>query len=173
MSLVNVCLSDPYVQKIDDRGKLVEDLLKMIKGGSSNDVQIVLEDREIQANKDILIARSEYLASMLIKENFVEGKDNCVDMRQCDVNKMVMEKIIHFLFSGEMKLNDVPLLKLLKLMRISNMMLLPDIRNRVETFTRVLLRVNANGRADWFRLLFSSGIHQGVDVCRTARRLTS
>ena len=166
MSLLNLCLSDPAVQKIDDRGKLVEDLLKMIKGGSSNDVQI-------QANRDILIARSEHLASMLIKEDFVEGKDNCVDMRQCDVNKMVMEKIIHFLFSGEMKLNDVPLLKLLKLMRISNMMLLPDIRNRVETFTRVLLRVNANGRADWFRLLFSSGIHQGVDVCRTARRLTS
>ena len=173
MSLLNLCFSDPAVQKIDDRGKLVEDLLKIIKGGSSNDVQIVLEDGEIQANKDILIARSEYLASMLIKENFVEGKDNCVDMRQCDVNKMVMEKIIHFLFSGEMKLLDVPLLNLFKLMRISNMMLLPDIRNRVETATRVLLRENANGRADLFRLLLSSGIHQGVDISRTARRLTS
>ena len=116
---------------IDARDKFVEDILQILKDGSPNDVRIILEDGEIQANKDILIVRNEYLASMLIKENFVEGKDNCVDIRQCDVNKKVMEKIVNFLFSGEMKLHDLSLMDLLKLMHMANMMLLKDLMEKV------------------------------------------
>ena len=52
---------DPSRQNIDDKGKLVEDLLKMLKEGSSSDVKIVLEDGEIHANKDILIYKVEFI----------------------------------------------------------------------------------------------------------------
>ena len=124
---------DPSRQNIDDKGKLVEDLLKMLKEGSSSDVKIVLEDGEIHANKDILIA------TMLNNKNFVEGKDNCVDIRQCDVNKKVMEKIVYFLFSGEMKLHDLSLMDLLKLMHMANMMLLKDLMEKVRKHTIAII----------------------------------
>ena len=104
---------DPAIQNLDDKSKLAEDLLKMLKNGTSNDVKIVLEDGEIRANKDILMARSDYFATMLSNENFVEGRDNCVDIRKWSVTKKVMEKVINYLFSGEMKMHDLAPMELL------------------------------------------------------------
>ena len=86
---------------IDNNSELIRDLLNMVKGGSTNDVKIILEDGEISANKDILIARSDYFATMLSNSNknqFVEGRTNSVDLSFC--SKVVMEKIINYLFSG-------------------------------------------------------------------------
>ena len=129
---------DPAIQNLDDKSKLAEDLLKMLKDGTSNDVKIVLEDGEIRANKDILMARSDYFATMLSNENFVEGRDNCVDIRKWSVTKKVMEKVINYLFSGEMKMYDLSLIDLLKLMHAADIMLLKDIAEKVKTFTSTL-----------------------------------
>ena len=106
------------------------DILAMITSGTSNDVRIVLEDGEISANKDVLCARSDYFSTMLSnrKDNqvkFVEGETNKVDMGHC--SKVIMEKIIEYLFSGDMKLHDLSLPDLLKMMNMTSMMLLDDI----------------------------------------------
>ena len=76
----------------EDRKQLAEDILKMLERGSLNDVKIKLSDGEIVANKDILIARSDYSATMFSNNRFIEGETGSVDMRHS--SKAVMEKII-------------------------------------------------------------------------------
>ena len=46
---------------------------KMSERGSLNDVKITLSDGEIVANKDILMARSEYFSTMFSNDKFIEG----------------------------------------------------------------------------------------------------
>ena len=53
------------------------DILKMMTNGTSNDVQIVLKDGEIIANKDVLCARSEYFATMFSNHKEKEAKQVC------------------------------------------------------------------------------------------------
>ena len=116
-------------QSYEDRHNLVEDLIGMLKRGSTNDVKIKLSDGEIIANNDILIARSDYFASMLMLSNnnkFIVGETGSVDMSHY-CSKAVMEKIIKFLFSGRVYFGDLSLIQLLDLSHVSEMMLLDDI----------------------------------------------
>ena len=112
---------------LDGREKFVEDILKHFKNGSFSDVRIILEDGEILANKDVLCSRCEYFATMFSnnKVKFIEGETNSVDMSHC--SKDIMDKIINYLFSGEMKFNDLNLEQLLKLMNMASLMLLDDV----------------------------------------------
>ena len=88
----------------------MSDIMSMVTSGSSNDVKIVLEDGEVFANKDVLSARSDYFATMFSSKNefkFIEGENNKVVMSHC--SKIIMDKIIKFLFSGDMYLHDLSL----------------------------------------------------------------
>ena len=102
---------------INSGDKFKSDILAMITSGTSNDVRILLEDgEEILANKDVLCARSDYFATMLSNYKdvqFVEGETNKVDMVHC--SKIIMEKIIKYLFSGDMELHDLTLPNLVKM----------------------------------------------------------
>ena len=100
---------------INNTDKFKSDIVKMMTKGTSNDVKIVLEDGEIHANKDVLCARSDYFATMLSNEEvkFMEAETKTVDMGYC--SKIIMEKIIKYLFSGDMTLHDLSLPDLLKM----------------------------------------------------------
>ena len=52
----------------------------MLQRGSTNDVKIRLSDGEIVANKDILMARSEYFATMFSNNKYVEGETSLVNV---------------------------------------------------------------------------------------------
>ena len=106
--------------KLKENNKLVEDLLKMLERGSLNDVKIKLSDGEIVANKDILMARSDYFASMFSNNKFIEGETGSVDMSHC--SKAVMERIIKYLFSGEATFDQMYLAQLLELVHTTDMM---------------------------------------------------
>merc|ERR1719480_439092 len=109
----------PRPRTFDDRDMLIKDLLNMLEQGSLNDVKIKLSDGEIVANKDILIARSDYFASMFGNNNkFIEGETGSVDMSHY-CSKAVMEKIIKFLFSGRVYFGDLSLIQLLDLSHVS------------------------------------------------------
>lgn len=112
--------------------KFVTDILKLLKGGSSNDVRIKLSDGEILANKDVLIVRSDYFATMLHDNKFVEGETNTVDMSHC--SKLVMEKIVTYLFSGEISYNELTLAQLLELLNMSDMLLLTEVVDQLERY---------------------------------------
>ena len=116
-----------------DREQFAKDVLMMLEKGSLNDVKIKLSDGEINANKDILIARSEYFATMFRNNQFIEGETSSVDMSHCTV--AVMEKIIKFLFSGDVKFSDLSLDQLLKLSHLAEMMLLNNFKDEVDEYT--------------------------------------
>ena len=104
---------------INSGDKFKSDILAMITSGTSNDVRILLEDgEEITANKDVLCARSDYFSTMFRNNNqvsFVEGETNKVDMGHC--SKVIMVKIIKYLFSGDMILHDLCLPDLVKMVK--------------------------------------------------------
>ena len=58
--------------EFDDKKQFAEDILKMLERESPNDVKIKCEDGDISANKDILMARSEYFATMFSNNKFIE-----------------------------------------------------------------------------------------------------
>ena len=119
---------------VNRRNGLISDLMQMMTTGTSNDVKIVLEDGEIYANKDVLSARCAYFATCFSnnKIKFIEGETNSVTFSHC--SKMIMEKIIKYLFSGEMKLHDLLLADLLKMMNMTKMMMLDDLLEDVQIF---------------------------------------
>ena len=123
-----------------DKKQFTEDILKMLERGSTNDVKIKLSDGEISANKDILMARSEYFATMLSNNKFVEGETNSVDMSHC--SKVVMEKIIKFLFSGEVTFDQMSLGNLFELTHMADMMLLTKFKVKVEDFVKAKIASN-------------------------------
>merc|ERR1740128_1193419 len=93
---------------------------------------IKLIDGEIVANKDILMARSEYFATMFSNNKFIEGETGSVDMSQC--SKAVMERIIKFLFSGEVTFDQMSLAQLLELSHTTDMMLLAKFKAKVDHY---------------------------------------
>ena len=117
---------------MDDNKEFVGDILKMIQRGSLNDIKIKLSDGEITANKDILMARSEYFKTMFNNNKFIESQTNCVDMRHC--SKVIMDKIINYFFSGLRKINDLSLAQLLKLTSMLGMLMLDDQMKRTTNF---------------------------------------
>ena len=119
---------------VSRRDGFISDIMKMIVNGSSNDVKIILQDGEIMANKDIISARCEYFATMFSNNEvkFIEGETNSVDMSFC--RKVVMEKIIAFLYIGDVELHDLSLAHLMELMHMSDMMLLEDLVADTEKF---------------------------------------
>ena len=109
----------------------------MLEHGSLNDVQIKLSDGEIVANKDILMARSDYFATMFKSNSFIEGETNLVDMSHC--SKTVMEKIIKFFFTGEGKFGNLSLDQLSELCYMSEMMLLEKFQAEVKDYIKMVI----------------------------------
>ena len=128
---------------INNKDKFSSDIMKMLTNGTSNDVKIVLEDGNILANKDVLCARSEYFSTMLNnggnnnQVKFIEGETKTVDMVYC--SKIIMEKIIKYMFSGDMVLNDLSFGNLLKMMNMTSMMMLVDIHVNVKDYVLDLI----------------------------------
>jgi len=114
----------------EDRNRFAEDILRILEHGSHNDVKIRLCDGQISANKDILMSRSEYFATMFSNSRFIEGETSSVDMSHC--SKAVMEKIIKFFFSGTVKFYDLSLTQLLELSHMTEMMLLDKFKEEVD-----------------------------------------
>ena len=123
-----------HVVNVSRRDGFIFDMMKMIAKGSSNDVKIVLKDGEIFANKDILSARCAYFATCFSNSDvkFIEGETNSVTFDHC--NKNVMEKIIQYLFSGDMTLYDTSLVDLLEMMNMTKMIMIDDLLEEIEKF---------------------------------------
>ena len=119
----------------DDKGLLKKDLLKMLEQGSLNDVRIKLSDGELVANKDILMARSDYFATMFGNTKFIEGETSSVYIGHC--SKAVMERIIKYFFSGSVTFDGLSLAQLLELSHTSEMMLLSKFKDKVDSYLRL------------------------------------
>merc|ERR1740122_447004 len=99
--------------KLDLSERVASDMLKMLREGSFNDVCIKLHDGEIKANKFVLAARCEYFAATFRWKN-----NNHQDMQEIAINdcsEKMMTRIIEYIFSGILKVNDLKLLEFLEL----------------------------------------------------------
>lgn len=140
----------------DDREKLVMDITKMLEEGSSNDVQIKLSDGVINANKDVLMIRSEYFQKMF-KNNFMESKENIVDFSH--ISRVVMETILKFLFSGTVSFNNLSLLELIEMTQVCDMMLNKSLQEQVVHFIIFELLPDSGSSASYLPTLL-----QGLKV---------
>ena len=98
------------IKSIDRSKQFMSDMVKMLCDGSSNDVCIKLHDGEIKANKNVLAARCEYFAA-----TFRWKSNNNHDVEEIVVNdcsKKIMTRIMKYLFSGIMKVDDLSFLEL-------------------------------------------------------------
>ena len=116
---------DGQRKTIKRKDDVINNLMKMLKLGSSNDVTIQLIDGEIKANKDVLSASSDYFATMFSNDAYNECKNGVVPMK--DVKKVVMEGLVKFMFSGELDLEKFDILYLLELMNLAQFMLLDGL----------------------------------------------
>ena len=98
------------IKSIDRSKQFVSDMMKMFHDGSLNDVCIKLHDGEIKANKSVLAARCEYFAA-----TFRWKSNNNHDVEEIfisDCSKKIMTRIMKYLFSGIMKVDDLSFLEL-------------------------------------------------------------
>ena len=117
---------------IDKSDQYISDVECMLKTRTGNDIKIILEDSEIYANKDILVSRSEYFKTMFNNEyQFLEGERNSVDMSHC--SKAIMEKIIIYLFSGKMKLDDLSFPDGIRILNMARLMMMGDLCDEIDT----------------------------------------
>ena len=118
---------------VDNSDQFISDVECMLntRNSSGNDTKIILEDGEIFANKGILMARCDYFKTMFNNEyRFKEGESNSVDMKHC--SKVVMEKIIIYLFSGKMKLDDISFPDGIRLLNMARLMMMGDLCDEID-----------------------------------------
>lgn len=98
------------------QGSFCQDILAHLQDPDYCDVKIVATDGEIPANKTILGMRSQYFRSMFSSNNnFVETQTGIVKLPYA---KAVLEKMIIYLYSGELEFHDMDLKPLLDLMEL-------------------------------------------------------
>ena len=124
--------------KVKVKDKLAKDFVKMLERGSQNDITIKLEDGEIKANKDVFRARCPYFDAMFSNDKFVESKTNVIEMKH--VKKDVMEKVISYLFTGQLDVDiGIPdqQTDIIRMFDLFRLLLLPE---PLETFTAKLTK---------------------------------
>ena len=104
--------------------KLSRDMMRMLRDGSFHDVTIKCHDGEVSANKSVLAARSEYFAATFRWKNNNEHDVKEIVVNDC--SKKIMTRMLEYLFSGVMKVNDLSLFELLELKDLARRMLPGD-----------------------------------------------
>ena len=116
-----------------------EDVIKCLLDSLHNsefcDIKIVGSDGGvIAASKLLLRLRSSYFHCMFSQQsNFVESRDATVEL---PFTKAVLEKLVRYLYSGQLACEDMSLHSLRELMRLLDFVNLPDEVASVEIFTR-------------------------------------
>ena len=107
--------------QLNDIDDVIKDLISNLQIPELCDVKIICSDGEVPANKSLLSMRSQYFLSMFSSNNnFVESQDGIVKL---PYSKAVMEKLVAFLYSGQLNCEDLglgPMLDLLGLFDLTN-----------------------------------------------------
>ena len=121
--------------QLNNKERLARDLVAYLQDPEFSDVKIICSDGgEILANKSILGMRSEYFRCMFsANNNFVESQAGTVKL---PYSKAVVDKIILYLYSGEMDCEDLALRPMLDLLEQLNLMNLPEEFSALVEFTK-------------------------------------
>ena len=117
---------------INNEGDVGRDNLASLQDPEFCDVKIVASDGEIPASKVILSLRSQYFRSLFSSSNnFLESQAGSVKLPH---SKAVLEKVIVYLYSGNMDCQDLALAQLLELLQLLDFINLPREFSTVEDF---------------------------------------
>ena len=125
--------ASPVISNMDF---VTSNLLKLPK-----DIVIVLEDGQIEANKDLLSVRSDFFERSFNNPEFIESQSKSIIMKGC--TKAAMRAIVDYIYTGDMDLSNYDLATLLRIMNFSQEILIEDdLFNRIEAFLRNFLPGN-------------------------------
>ena len=108
---------------ISHRDEIINNFLLLRMNNSFNDVKIVLSDGCVFANSFVLSSASDYFATMLSSDTFEEGQTHEVIMEDY-VSKEAMERVVHYIYCGDMDMKQIGFERLLEILNISKMLLL-------------------------------------------------
>ena len=123
---------------LSNKDLVTSDLLKFPK-----DIVIVLEDGQIEANKDLLSVRSDFFERSFNNPEFIESVQEHLHQGLHRGRHEGMRAIVDYVYTGDMDLRDYTLATLLRIMNYSREILIEDdLFNRIEEFLRNILMVN-------------------------------
>ena len=118
---------------LDNQSGLIGELLASLEKPEFCDIKIKSSDGEIQANKAILSIRSEYFNRMFSPtSNFVESSSGLCTL---PYPKRVVKKVIIYLYTGKLEVDDLAIGSLLDMLELFNMINLPEEFQKVESYT--------------------------------------
>ena len=91
--------TDDELSSVDHCDVLVGNLQHLRSNESFNDVQFSLKDGDVYANSVILSMSSDYFATMISNEKFIEGQTKRIVMKEYGTKK-AMESIVEYVYSG-------------------------------------------------------------------------
>ena len=103
---------------ISHRDEIINNFLLLRMNDSFNDVKIILSDGCVFANSFVLSSASDYFS-----DTFVEGQTHEVTMEEY-IKKESMERVVHYIYSGDMDMEKIGFERLLEIMNISKMLLM-------------------------------------------------
>ena len=118
---------------LKNQPSVCSDLLASLETPEFCDIKIQSADGDVPANKAILSIRSDYFSRMFSPaNNFLENSSG-----RCKLPypKVVVKKVVTYLYCGEMSCENMPLRSLLDLLELLNLMNLPSKYSAVEIFT--------------------------------------
>ena len=126
---------DDSARALQKTGNLIMALLDSQKNPEFCDIKIKTNDGEIAASKFILSIRSEYFRVMF-SNNFVESSSGTVKM---PYPRAVVDKVIRYLYTGQMEFKDPNLERLLDVLDLLRMMNLSEEFKQLERYTSDLI----------------------------------
>ena len=85
---------------------LVGNLQRLRSNESYNDVQFSLRDGTVHANSVIMSMGSDYFATMISNEKFIEGQTDPIVMKNTGrTTQKAIESIVKYVYSGKMNLS--------------------------------------------------------------------
>ena len=139
-----------YTSVVSNKEHVTNDLLKL-----PNDVVIILDDGQVEANKDLLSVRSDYFARSFNNPKFLESQSKSITMKGC--TEAAMKALVNYIYTGEMDLEELSLPTLLIVMNFSRQILIEhDLYNGIETFLKIRLDKDSFGS-------FCERMHQWIE----------
>ena len=111
-------------KQLDNKEKLSKNLAAHLQDPEFCDVKIICSDGDIPASKTILGMNSQYFRSMFsASSNFEESQAGRV---QLPYTKAVVEKVVLYLYTGEMSCEDLAFRPIIDLLELLDLMNLPE-----------------------------------------------
>ena len=136
---------------ISKKEDVIPHLLDSLQEEVFCDMKIVATDGEISANRTILSLRSEYFKTMFFSQhNYVEGQTRRVKL---PYSKDVLEKLVLYLYGGEMDRGNMSLSSLLQMMDLLDLVILPSELSIIEEYVETNIKAGTFPVSDCLKAL--------------------